>query len=114
MDQLFNNGCNWIVGTSTRGVGPTKTVHHVFCNKLCEEGSSLCPKHTLFREDEAQEPLRQAQARVANRKFRQERLEALAASPLAAVNPRFDTKPKDHGGMDATEAENKRPNRQVP
>lgn len=109
MDQLFSNGCNWVVGTSTKGVGPTKTVHQVFCNKLCAGGMTLCPKHILFRDDEALEPLRRWQATLATRKYRKERLAALAASPLATHNPKFDTKPKDMGGMDATEEDNKRP-----
>lgn len=114
MNAPFSEGCYWVTGTSTKGVGASQTVHQVFCNKIRQEGSVYCPKHQLFLEDEAQEPLRRAQATIANRKYRKEHLEALAASPLRANNPNFDIKPKDHGGMDATEAENKRPNRQVP
>lgn len=109
MVRPFPNGCPWIVGTSTKGVGASKQTHQVFCHKMLAEGSVYCPKHALFREDDLQEPLRRQQARVAKRKARKERLEALAASPLRANNPDFDIKPKDHGGMDATESQDNRP-----
>lgn len=102
MDELFKDGCLWVVGTSSTGFGAKKTTHKVFCNKLRDQDSVYCPKHKLFQAEEEQEkalfPLRMRAAR----QLKKARLEELANSPLAAINPRFD-KPKKHGGMDAEE-----------
>lgn len=61
-----------------------------FCNKVRQEGFMLCPKHVLMTAERAHSDARRAEATARDRKRKQERLEALAGSPLAAVNPRYE------------------------
>ncbi len=86
-------GCPYVVGRSQRGLD-------IFCNKLPAPGETVCPKHKLFIEDEALEIERVKERRKLNRESKKAKLDALAASPLRADNPKFDVKPS-HGGMEA-------------
>lgn len=62
------------------------------CRKLTAPNSVYCPHHKLITESEAEE-LSKKMTRVSHAKvFKKQREEDLKNSPLAAVNPNFDSK----------------------
>jgi hypothetical protein len=80
------NGCRWITGTTMR----RNEAVNVFCNKIRQEGYDFCPKHVLFYEDEQHKEERRLAKQKETRAYRDAQRKALAESPLAAHNPKFD------------------------
>ena len=87
-------GCNFVV--QIKKVYNIKTRKHdeikVTCDKLVQEGLEVCPKHHLFLEDAKLEEQRKSLARIQKRNQKALEREALAVSPLAAVNPEYKDK----------------------
>jgi hypothetical protein len=86
MSDLSNRtmgiGCIWVVATH-KGADE-------FCHRLPEAGKPYCPKHQLMHDEAPNERKRRAEARKKSKAYQKEQEEALAASPLAAVNPKFE------------------------
>lgn len=79
-------GCLWIVATHRRkGALPVDEC----CQRIRAKDSAYCPKHRLVDEEwEAEVKRRMERARKGKEKKQLFR-EALKASPLRAVNPKF-------------------------
>jgi len=86
------DGCEWVVGFGKKKKG--HAAPKLFCGKMRGDGDVFCPKHRAFHEDQQLDPERKAAATRERRQAKQAELVELAQSPLAAHNPKFDTKNK--------------------
>jgi hypothetical protein len=76
-------GCPYIIGRHKRGATE-------FCHRLPQLGKLYCPKHQLLIDEADNERERKRTARERLKMYRKAQEEVLAASPLAAVNPKFE------------------------
>jgi hypothetical protein len=86
-------GCQWELRKAVpNAVDPSKSKSAMLCGKLPERGSEFCPKHALMSREEPAERQRwrESMQRAKDRKKAAD--EALATSPLAAVNPAFGSR----------------------
>lgn len=90
MKDETSKPCPYVV--ATRGSGFNKTEE--FCGKIPSEDSCYCPKHVLIIQDEREEIKRRSDRRIVARNLKTFKMEELAKSPLAAINPNFDEEGK--------------------